>query len=398
MTKLELDYLKSEVGQKAYKQHCLDSDTKLELLVLKNQVTNPFFGALASLIKLRRAAQNKFSKSDEMFFTSLSLEQATSERIAKYIAKRFKPEWIAQDLTCSLGGNTIFLAEKVKQVIAVDLSEEKIDCAKENAKAYGVENKIEFIIGDAFLNINQKADAFFLDPARDREGDTKTRSFLNSSPSLLDILPQLFAITHNVAVKISPAFDYEELKDLPEEPEIEIISENNNCKVAMLWFGEFKTANRRATGFKKDEFFSFIGEADSVADFSEVKKYLYEPNKAISKAHLIDEVANKFVLSKIDYNLSFLTSDELVNEDDSNIFRKFEVLHFDKFSLKQFQSFLKNQKIERAEIIVKHFKMTADEIRKRLKIKEGGESVIILTTLQNQEKVFILAKKIHNLE
>lgn len=394
MTKLELDYLKSKEGQEAYRQHCLDSDPRLELLVLKNQVTNPFFGALASLIKLRRAAQNKFSKSESMFFTSLSLEQATSERIAKYIATRFKSDWIVEDLTCSLGGNSIFLAEKVKQIIAVDLSEEKIDCAKENAKAYGVENKIEFIVGDAFLNINPKANAFFLDPARDREGDTKTRSFLNSSPSLLTILPQLFAITHNVAVKISPAFDYEELKDLPEEPEIEIISENNNCKVAMLWFGEFKTANRRATGFKKDEFFSFTDVADSVADFSEVKKYLYEPNKAISKAHLIDEVANKFLLAKIDYNLSFLTSDELVSSNDSNIFRKFEVLHFDKFSLKQFQSFLKKKQIERAEIIVKHFKMTADEIRKRLKIKEGGESVIILTTLQNQEKVFILAKKI----
>ena len=105
-------------------------------------------------------------------------------------------------------------------------------------------------------------------------------------------------------------------------------------------------------------------------------------------------MAKEFSLSKIDYNLSFLTSDELISGGDSNIFRKFEVLHFDKFSLKQFQSFLKNQKIERAEIIVKHFKMTADEIRKRLKIKEGGDAIIILGTLQNQEKFFILAKKV----
>ena len=393
MTNLELDYLKSEAGRKAYKEHGLDTDPRLELLVLKNQITNPFFGALASLIKLRRAAKNKFTKSEEMFFTSLSLEQATSERIAKYIAGRFKPEWTVEDLTCSLGGNAIFLAQQVKKVIAVDLSEEKINCAKENALAYDVDHKIDFIIGDAFLNI-KKVDAFFIDPARDREGDTKTRSFLNSSPSLLDILPQLFAITHNVAVKLSPAFDYEELKALPEEPEIEIISEDNSCKVAMLWFGEFKTANRRATGFKKEEFFSLTDEPNSIADFSKIKKYLYEPNKAISKAHLIDEVATKFSLSKIDYNLSFLTGDELVNANDKNIFRKFEVLHFAKFSLKQFQSFLKKQQIERAEIIVKHFKMTADEIRSRLKIKEGGESVIILTTLQNQEKVFILAKKV----
>jgi len=280
MTKLELDYLKSKEGQEAYRQHCLDSDTRLELLVLKNQVTNPFFGALASLIKLRRAAQNKFSKSEVMFFTSLSLEQATSERIAKYIAKRFKSDWIVEDLTCSLGGNTIFLAEQVKQVVAVDLSEEKINCAKENAVVYSVDNKIEFIVGDAFLNI-KKVDAFFIDPARDRDGDTKTRSFLNSSPSLLDILPQLFEVTHNAAVKLSPAFDYEELKQLPEEPEIEIISEDNSCKVAILWFGEFKTANRRATGFRKEEFFSFIDEPNVIADFSKVKIYLYVPNKAI---------------------------------------------------------------------------------------------------------------------
>lgn len=393
MTNLELNYLKSKEGQEAYQEHCLISDAKLEVLVLKNQTSNKFFGALASLIKLRRAAAGKFSKSEEMFFTPLSLEQATGETIAKHIATRFKPGWTVQDLTCSLGGNTIFLAQQVKKIIAVDLSEEKIECAKLNASVYGVDNKIDFIVGDAFLNINESVDAFFLDPARDREGDTKTRSFLNSSPSLLDILPQLFEITHNIAVKISPAFDYEELKQLPEEPEIEIISENNNCKVAMLWFGDFKTAKLRASGFKKDQFFSFTDNG-SVASFSKIKKYLYEPNKAISKAHLIDEVAVKFSLSKIDYNLSFLTSDELVSSGDTNIFRKFEVLHFDKFSLKKFQSFLKKEKIERAEIIVKHFKMTADEIRKRLKIKEGGDRVLILTTLQNQEKVFILAKKV----
>ena len=393
MTNLELNYLKSKEGQEAYNKHHFDNDLKLELLVLKNQNSNPFFGALATLIKLRRAAAGKFSKNEEMFFTPLSLEQATGETIAKYIATRFKPDWVVQDLTCSLGGNTIFLAEKVNKVIAVDLSEEKIECAKLNASVYGVDNKIDFIVGDAFLNINESVDAFFLDPARDREGDTKTRSFLNSSPSLLDILPKLFAVTHNVAVKISPAFDYDELKDLPEEPEIEIISENNNCKVAMLWFGDFKNCNRRATGFKKEEFFS-LENNNSVAEFSDIKKYLYEPNKAISKAHLIDEVALKFNLTKIDNKLSLLSSDDLVCQNDNNIFRKFEVLHFAKFSLKQFQTFIKKEKIERAEIVAKHFKMTADEVRTRLKIKEGGEHVIILTTLQNQEKFFILAKKV----
>lgn len=394
MTREELDYLKSEEGQAAYQQYRFFDVKKLELLILKLNATYPEFSSLVSLIKLRRAAKDKFSKSEEMFFTSISLEQSTGEVIARHIAKRFKADWQVADLTCGLGGNAIFLAEKVKKVLAVDLYYEKLDCARENAIAYGVQDKIDFVMGDAFLNIKPGTDAFFLDPARDREGNTKTRSFLNSQPELLKILPLLFEVTHNVAVKISPAFDYEELRALPEEPEVEIISEDNNCKVAMLWFGEFKTAKLRATGFKGEKFFSFKDEGVENSPISEIKKYLYEPNKAISKAHLINEVAAKFSLSKINFNLSFLTSDELVDTEGLNIFRKFKILHSEIFSLKIFKEFLKSRGITRAEIMTKHFPMTPEEIRKRLKIKDGGNAVLILTVNNNDEKVFILAEKI----
>ncbi|MEI6835397.1 MAG: methyltransferase domain-containing protein [Candidatus Falkowbacteria bacterium] len=394
MNAQEFNYLKSEAGQAAYQRYRFYDLKKLELLILKNNATQPEFGALVSLIKLRQAAAGKFSRSESMFFTPLSLEQATSEIIAKHIAARFQPAWKVADLTCGLGGNAIFLAQKVKHVLAIDLDETKINCAKENAAAYEVQDKIDFVVGDAFLNIKEDVAAFFLDPARDREGATKTRSFLNSQPALLDILPKLFAITHNVAVKISPAFDYEELKLLPEEPELEIISENNNCKVAMLWFGAFKTAQRRATGFKGEKFFSMTGGAEKNIDITPLKKYLYEPNKAISKAHLINEVAAKFSLAKINFDLSWLTSDELVDTDGLNIFRKFKVLHSEDFSLKKFKEFLKNRGIGRAEIMTKHFPMTPEEIRARLKLKDGGTAVLILTVDNNDKKVFILAEKV----
>ena len=392
MTNIELNYLKSEEGKAAYEQYRFFDDLKLELLILKFGSIKPEFGALVSLIKLRRLAKDKFSRSEDMFFTSLSLEQSTGERIARHIAQRFKPTWKVTDLTCGLGGNAIFLAEQVKKVVAVDLEEDKVACARENAIAYGVANKIDFIIGDAFQNISEDADAFFLDPARDRPGDTKTRSFLNSRPSVSDILPKLFAVTHNVAIKISPAFSYEELDQLPEEPEIEIISEDNNCKVAMLWFGEFKTAKRRATGFKGEEFFSFT-DSEATTKTTPLKKYLYEPNKAISKAHLIDEVADKFSLARINYNLSFLTGDELISTEVSNIFRKFKVISCEKFSLKKLKEFLKERGITRAEVMAKSFPMTPEEIRKRTKLKDGGTAVLIFTILENNEEVLILAEK-----
>jgi SAM-dependent methyltransferase len=393
MTINDLKYLESTEGQNDYIKYRNFSDKDLEVLIIKSHEEKPYFGALVSQIKLRRKAVGKFAKSEEMFFTSLSLEQSTSEVIARHLAKRFKSDWIVADLGCGLGGNTIFLAESVKKVIAVDLDEFKIECAKHNATVYGVTDKIEFRVGDANDNIDASVNAFFLDPARDRDGQTKTRSLLNSSPNLLDILPKLFAITKNVAVKISPAFDYEELDLLPEQPEVEIISEDNNCKVAMLWFGDFKQVNRLATCFQKDAKYTITGDGTEKAPISELKKYLYEPNKAISKAHLVNELANKFNLTKIDYNSTYLTSDELIVDNYLGALRRFKIVEAGDFSVKKLQKVLKTKKINQTEIIVKNLKITSDDLRSRLKLKEGGQYLIILLTILDK-KTYILVEKV----
>lgn len=391
MTIKDLDYLASTEGRNEYEKYKEFSDLELEKMVLKLSKDNPYFGSLVSLIKWRKAAFGKFSKSSEMYFSGLGLEQATSERIAQHISKRFKQSWQVYDLTCGIGANAIFLAKQVKEVITIDIEEEKIWCAKKNAEAYGVSEKMEFIVGDANNNINPDADAFFLDPARDREGNTKTRSILNSRPALLEILPKLLAITNNVAVKISPAFDYEELKLLPVEPEVEIISEDNNCKVAMLWFGDFKTANRRATCFRGDESFT-LSDNDSPLQLGGVQKYLYEPDKAINKAHLVDEVASLAGLKRIDYDLNYLSGEHLINSPD--IFRKFKVQSWKEFSVKKLQRFLKEKDIAQAEIITKNIKIKPEELRKRLKIKEGGNMFIIVFEGHDKKKSFILAERL----
>lgn len=391
MTIKDLDYLASEEGRRIYKKYKDFSDLELEKLVLKLAKDNPYFGSLVSLIKWRRAAIGKFSKNQEMYFSGLGLEQSTSERIATYIASRFKVDWMVCDLTCGIGANSIFLSKQVRKVMAVDIEEEKIWCAKKNAEAYGLSDKMEFIIGDAQDNINLSADAFFLDPARDREGETKTRSILNSRPALLEILPKLLAITKNVAVKISPAFDYEELKMLPEKPEVEIISEDNNCKVAMLWFGDLKTTERRASCFRQDAFFT-ITDNDAETEVDAIKKYLYESDKAINKAHLVDEIACLCGLKRLDYDLNYLTSDKLIVSPD--VFRKFEVEDYEEFSVKKLQRFLKEKGIVQAEIVTKNIKIKPDELRSRLKIKEGGEKFIIVFEDSNKKKSFIFAQRL----
>lgn len=393
----ELNFLKSREGRKLLDQYKDYSEADLHRLLLKNSKENlPHFPSVVSLIKLRKKAEGKFSKSQEMFFTSYGLEQSTDEKISKIISERFKKDWKVVDLTCGIGGNLISLAKSSKKVVAVDMDSVNLECARENVAVYGVNNKIEFILGSAFDNIPKDADAFFIDPSRMREGKTKTRSLLNSEPNILEMTDLIFKETNNLCVKISPAFDYGEIKLLPEIPEIEIISDNNVCKVALLWFGEFKTCERRATCIVGNKIYSLTDSTDvQKAEISaKPLNYIYEPNKAISKAHLVNELAERYGLYRISPKVSFLTSDELIAGEEKSLFRIFKVTHQDKFSLKKLEGALRDKNIDRVNIIIKKFPLKPEELYKKIKIKEGGDVFIIIAPLKDDAHYFILAERV----
>ena len=405
MTIEDLNFLKSADGRELLERYASYQEEDLYRLLFKSATSEAgkFLPGAVTLIKLRRQAEAKFALAAKMFFTPLNLEQSTSEAVSEHIAQRFKPEWKVADITCGLGGNLIPLAKRCRQALAVDKLEDNIICARENAAAYGVRNKIEFIAGDAYDIIDEKSafayagiDAFFFDPARDREGKTKTRSILNSEPEILKILPEIFKITHNVGIKISPAFDYQELESLPEIPEIEIIAEDNNCKVAMLWFGELKTAaKRRASILTKGRLYELqdVALRPVVPIIPAPLAYLYEPNKAIIKAHLVEELAASYGLSKINRQLSFLTGDALVGTDQPGILRAFKVKACRPFALKELKTYLKAEKIARVNIMTKRFPLLPEEAYKKLKLKEGGNLFLILTVLSGEARYYILAER-----
>ncbi len=399
MTLADLNYLQSADGHELIQRYESLNDEDLYRLLFKSAhgEEGKFLPGMVTLIKLRRQARLKFKLADQMFFTPLNLEQSTSEAISEHIAARFKADWKVVDLTCGLGGNLIPLARRCREAVAVDKLDLNIICAQENARAYGVADKIEFVTGDAYDNLKTDADAFFLDPARDREGKTKTRSILNSEPELMKILPEIFKITHNVGVKLSPAFDYKELESLPEMPEVEIVAEDNNCKVAMLWFGALKTESlRRATILTKGQKYEFVSSRDraSVSIAPQPATYLYEPNKAIIKAHLVEEIASQYGLAKINRHLSFLTGDALVGTEKPGVLRAFKVKVCKPFNLKELKTYLKAEKIKRINILTKRFPLAPEELYQKLKIKEGGESFLIVTVLSNEERYYFLAERV----
>ena len=389
----DLEFLTSSAGQELLDKYANIKEKELNDLALAlSKKGLEHIPSLISLIKLRIKAKDKFTRSEQMFFTSLGFEQSTGENIASYIAGRFGQVGKVVDLTAGIGGNLIFLA-KNNRVIAVDQNEVHLECARLNAGAYGVLKNTEFILGRAEDNFIKDADAFFIDPARDREGKSKTRSILNSSPNILAILPELLKTTDKICIKISPAFDYKELDSLPGKPEVEIISEDNVCKVSLLWFGSFKTTERRATCLLGDETFSFVEavQKKQAPVLEQPLKFLFEPNKAIIKAHLIDELAQRFDLKKINSETAFLTSDVMVSE--KKLFRSFEIISIEKFSIKDLKKKFKALGIERADILTRRFPVAVEELYEKLKIGEGGEYVLIFTVLKDNKRYCLLTKR-----
>lgn len=378
-----------------YRNLSEDALPNLALSLSKQQV--PHLAELITLLRLRKRAEEKFTRAQEMFFTADGLEQACSERVSRSIAQRFverlPPKSTIVDLTVGLGGNAVFLAEHFP-IRAVDMDPTHLQFAEWNAEAYGVEKNIRFIEGRSEDNV-QDADAFLVDPQRIREGKTKTRSLKNSSPDILGMLPGLLEHTRGGCLKISPAFDYAEIKELNAECEVEVISEKRTNKAALVWFGSLMTCKRRATIMLKD------GSSKAFTDipgtpqprFIPARKFLFEPNNAINKAQLIPELAQLYGLSKLSPLSTLLTADALI-PDTEEILRSFKVIAAKPFSHRALKETLSELKINRAEFLVRHFPEEPEAIRKKLKLKEGGAHTIIITPEAQGETHFFITQNV----
>lgn len=396
MTAESLLFLTSTAGKELLDKYSSITEGALQNLAFTLSKNGVMYAAdIVTLLKLRIKAQDKFTKASRMYFTVDGFEQAGGEKVARHISKRFlrviPHDSRVIDLTCGIGSDTIILGEYFK-VTTVDRDPVHIECARLNAREYGSLDNVTFVNGNSEDCIT-KADAFFLDPQRLRHGATKTRSLANSSPNILEILPKMFEITPNICIKISPAFDYDELKDLPYEHEVEIISEKNGNKAALLWFGKFKTCERRATMLDGDISFSDMHIDQKILTSELPLKYIYEPNVAVIKARLIDEVAMKYGLQKINAQVALLTSDNYI-ENCKTILRSFEVIDTRPFSWRELKKLLSEKGIDRAHIITRRFPENAEDVRVKLKLKEGGEYTIILTVLSSEKRYFILTKSI----
>lgn len=340
-----------------------------------------FCRAALALVQLRQKARQKFALADSMFFDREGLEMATREEIACYRAARLDGYNTVLDLCCGIGGDLLALGARAN-VHAVELDRTRLEMARMNAAAAGLEH-INFVQADVGT-LRPRADAVFLDPARRRENRRTLRGDAYSPPlSHIELIRQF---TPEVLVKVAPAIDEEEL---PADCEIEFISAAGQCREAVLYFGKLATTARRATILPGQH--TLTDTQTRPVPVGPPGAYVYDPDPAVVRSHLIDPLAQKLDAWKLDPEIAYLSSDHLCSTPFA---RAYQVLTCLPFHLKRLRRFLIGENMYPHEIKKRRFPLDSDDLRRQLKIPSGAHPItLIATRLANKPIVFICKRR-----
>lgn len=334
---------------------------------------------------------------DLVFPPHLSFEQASSEITARYKASLVAVDTLL-DGTGGLGVDSYFFAHRAKSVSYLEQQASLCHVAKHNFAALGVSNiTVTESTVEKYIATMFPVDCIYLDPARRSDRGRKVVALEDCTPNVLEIIDTLKQKAKIILIKISPMFDVKlAIRSLPDIQAVHIVAVNNECKELLLLIQESVEPERRIycvnlQSNKENQTLSFTQEQDndlSIIFTSEIKHYLYEPNVAILKGGYFGTLVTQFSLEKLHPNSHLFTSEGLMVDFPGRIFEVISVIPFHNQSLKKA---LKG--VEKANITVRNFPLTVADIRKKIKLKEGGDVYLFATTLANQEKVCVLCKK-----
>ena len=344
-----------------------------------------------------------------VFPPSLALEQCSSELTAKY--KRFiisgifcgdashhvstGDRRIMADLTGGFGIDTLFFSKLFETCHYVEPQQQLCDILSHNLKSLQLKHvQIHQSTMEDFIQDMEPVDFLYLDPSRRNVQGTRVVGLEDCTPNVLQYKDILLQKASKVMLKLSPMLDIKRtLAQLPETKDIYVLAVNGECKELLLLMDSgaqaplrYHAVNLLTDGDDMKEIrFDFMDEEEqnAIPKFdSHVGQYLYEPNAAILKAGAFKSMAARYGLNKLHPHTHLYTSDTLVKEFPGRIFRVQEV-----FSYKDAKIALKA--LRKANVAVRNFPQSADELKKSLKLGDGGEVYIFGTTLDNGQKVII---------
>nr|WP_274561405.1 methyltransferase domain-containing protein [Streptomyces spiramyceticus] len=332
--------------------------------------------------RLRQRAVAKFGAEDayRMFFTPNGVEQATRTTVATYRADRFAGMGVRSvaDLCCGIGGDAIALARAGISVLAVDRDPLTVEVARANAEALGLSALIEVRCADVTAIDTSPYDAVFVDPAR-RGGRGRIFDPEAYSPPLSWAIEAARTAAH-AALKIAPGVPHEAV---PDDAEAEWISDGGDVKEAVFWFGTAAKAVR-ATLLPGPHTLLGTGLPDPAP--GSVGRYLYEPDGAVIRSHLVAEVAERVGGRLIDETIAYITADELRPTPYATAYEITDQLPF---SLKKLKALLRERGVGVLTVKKRGSAVEPEELRKKMKLAGANSATVFLTRVAGAPTVLI---------
>lgn len=247
----------------------------------------------------------------------------------------------------------------------------------------------------SLLKTNLSLKLIFIDPARRDDAGNKVVSLKDCTPDVTLLQEEMLSKADYVIIKLSPMLDWHRaVSELNCVQEVHIISVNNECKELLLVLSARNMGNLRiycvndAQSFVCDESDMETSSVKIAPSTLEEMQYLYEPNASLMKAGCFGVLSGRYDARMLSKNSHLFVSMAPIEAFPGRSFRIIAISSFNKKELKRHLS-----GITKANIAIRNFPLSVAELRKRLKLKDGGETYIFATTLSDESHVLIITEK-----
>jgi len=364
-----------------------------------------------------------------VFPPRLAMEQCSSEQTAEYkkqlterllcelseaerTSKTARRESTLTDLTGGFGVDFSIMAPLFHSAVYVEKKSELCRVVQNNLPLLGVDNAVVVCDdGVEYLKRMPTTTILYLDPARRDTNGRRTYALSDCTPDVLALLPQLLPQCERLLLKLSPMLDIKqtvadiERTGLAMVAEAHVVAVENECK-ELLMVVKARGENARGEPLRlfcanDDDVFS-VDDLRSLGSLRTVKSltaapllsqddfvggYLYEPNAAIMKAGLFAELCQTFAVKQIDGNSHLFVSRQKI---DGFPGRRFAIVAATTMRREDIKTVFAD--VQRANVAVRNFPLTAEQLRKRLRLKDGGWAFVFGTTVRRQHIVLLCRK------
>ena len=379
------------------------NDDTAELLLAARKYPDIDVPFVVEQIEARRRLKGKlpewYENKDIIMGGRVPAEQCSSEQTARYKQSIVKGESLC-DITGGMGVDFWYMSEGMERAIYTERNEELCSIAKHNFQVLQT-LRPEYVIrcGDGRELPIPSVDIIYLDPAR-RAGDgSRVYAMEDCEPNIVEWQDELLKHAKMVLVKLSPMVDLTDvLRKLKGVKELHIVGVKNECKEILVKAHAFDDSVCAGcvevhcvdflTSGKIEYVFSLLGGMEISLTDGGVKRHLYEPDVTLMKAGAFGSLCARYPVWQLDVDTHLMTSDEWIPEFPGRVFEVEEMIPFSSKVLKRLK-----KEIPHANIAVRNFVMTADELRKKTGIKDGGEVYLFGAKVKDVGQMLLKCRK-----